>query len=155
MSITVHFMFNMRPHYHRATFDCPYNEVTLGQLLQAAHDAHAKHLLEEPGADLSLYRLRLIEDEVRAGSLRRIIEPTLRCVKRRKTPLRSPNGTVAMATQLSRLSLLRTSGTKGAATTSVRLRWIRGVVYERLLLTCPLTSMWRPRRFLGWFDFMS
>ena len=67
MSTTIHFMFNMQPHYHRVTFDRPYGAITVKIILDEAHKAHksARVLSGEPEAQREKFQLRYITDEVR------------------------------------------------------------------------------------------
>lgn len=67
---TIHFMFNMRPHYQRLIFNGSYEAITVKVILDEAYKAHksSRILFGEPKARRKNFRLRYITDEVRAQS---------------------------------------------------------------------------------------
>lgn len=71
MSATIHFMFNMQPHYHHATFDAPYETITVKIILDEAYKAHksAHVLASEPECPREKFQLRYITEEVRTPVL--------------------------------------------------------------------------------------
>ncbi|PIL29567.1 hypothetical protein GSI_08203 [Ganoderma sinense ZZ0214-1] len=68
---TIHFVFNMHPHYHCVTFDCPYETITVKIILDEAHKAHkwTYALAAEPEARRENFQLRYIAEEKEAFSL--------------------------------------------------------------------------------------
>ncbi|KAM5546284.1 hypothetical protein V8D89_000410 [Ganoderma adspersum] len=71
MPTTIHFMFNMQPHYQRLIFDGSYEAITVKIILDEAHKAHksAHALSGEPEAQREKFQLRYITHEAEAFSI--------------------------------------------------------------------------------------
>ena len=72
MSTTIHFMFNMQPHYHHATFvNAPYEAITVKVILDEAYRVHkSTHVyFGEPECPREKFQLRYITEEVSTSVL--------------------------------------------------------------------------------------
>ncbi|KAM5546317.1 hypothetical protein V8D89_000443 [Ganoderma adspersum] len=85
MPATIDFMFNMQPHYHRVTFDAPYETITVKLILDEAHKAHkSAHVSAgEPECRRERFQFRYITDQAYIIPTLSIVNAPLLLAKRR------------------------------------------------------------------------